>query len=399
MTDCIGILGGGFGGLYTALALSRLPWEKQTRPEIVLVDQRDRFLFSPLLYELVTGELQTWEIAPPYEELLANTGVIFRQSAVTAIDLPCRSVTLAEGAALHYSRLVLALGGETPMDWVAGVAEYAIPFRTLQDAYRLQERLRQLETSGVDKIRVAIVGGGYSGVELACKLAERLGNRGRIRIVERGAKILQDSSQFNQQAAQKALSDRGIWIDYETTVTAVTADSLTLKYQEQLDTLPVDMVLWTVGNRVNPVVAELPLPQTESGQIRIEPTLQVVDYPELYALGDIAAGADASGQPAPPTAQAAIQQADYAAWNIWASLTQRPLLPFRYQHLGEMMTLGSEDATLTGLGLKLDGVAAYVVRRLTYLYRMPTVEHQLRVGLNWVGQPLRDWLSASVGAP
>ena len=60
------ILGGGFGGLYTTLALSRLPWSKLERPQITLVDQRDRFLFSPLLYELLTGELQTWEIAPPF---------------------------------------------------------------------------------------------------------------------------------------------------------------------------------------------------------------------------------------------------------------------------------------------------------------------------------------------
>jgi NADH dehydrogenase len=79
------ILGGGFGGLYTALRLSQLPWEKPQRPEIILVDQNDRFVFSPLLYELLTGELQTWEIAPPYEELLVNTGVRFTQAAVAEL--------------------------------------------------------------------------------------------------------------------------------------------------------------------------------------------------------------------------------------------------------------------------------------------------------------------------
>ena len=73
------ILGGGFGGLYTALRLSQLPFSKTEKPEIVLVDRRDRFLFVPLLYELLTGELQTWEIAPPFAELLQNTGVRFCQ--------------------------------------------------------------------------------------------------------------------------------------------------------------------------------------------------------------------------------------------------------------------------------------------------------------------------------
>lgn len=399
MTHRIVILGGGFGGLYTAIALSRLPWDTNTRPEITLVDQRDRFLFAPMLYELVTGELQTWEIAPPYEELLANTGVKFHQSKVEAIDLESKTVTLKsneqEPEIRSYDRLVLALGGETPMDMAPGVVEHAIPFRTLEDAQRLQEKLRQLESSTTDKIRVAVIGGGYSGVELACKLAERLGERGRLRIVERAAGILQNSPEFNQDAAQKALSDKGVWIDYETTVTEVTADTLSLQYKDQVDVLPVELVLWTVGNRVNPLVTALPLKQNERQQLVVSATLQLVERDDVYALGDSADGLDADGNRVPPTAQAALQQADYAAWNIWASLSGRPPLKFRYQHLGEMMTLGADNATLTGLGLKLDGVAAHVVRRLTYLYRMPTFEHQLRVGLNWISQPLRDMLSAS----
>ncbi|MEO0541319.1 MAG: NAD(P)/FAD-dependent oxidoreductase [Cyanobacteria bacterium P01_A01_bin.105] len=391
MTHRIVILGGGFGGLYTALALSKLAWEAQ--PDITLVDQRDRFVFLPLLYELVTGELQTWEIAPPYEELLSNTGVKFCRDGIAAVNADISQVQLQSGQTLDYDRLVLALGGETPMDMAPGVAEHAIAFRSLDDAYQLQNRLRQLESAPVDKVRVAVVGGGYSGVELACKLAERLGNQGRLRIVERGSEVLQNSPDFNQKAALSALSDKGIWVDYETTVTAVTADSLTLQYKEQIDTLPVDIVLWTVGNRISPLVAALPLPHNERQQLQVLPTLQSEGNPNIYALGDLAAGVDAEGNAVPPTAQAALQQADYAAWNIWASLSGRPLLPFRYQHLGEMMTLGSDSATLTGLGMQLEGLPAHVFRRLTYLYRMPTFEHQLRVGLNWISQPLRDLLS------
>src|SRR5207237_10482690 len=96
-TTRICILGGGFGGLYTALRLSQLPWEKPQRPEIILIDHNDRFLFSPLLYELLTGELQTWAIAPPFEELLENTVVRFTQAAVAAIDGDERRVQLRSG--------------------------------------------------------------------------------------------------------------------------------------------------------------------------------------------------------------------------------------------------------------------------------------------------------------
>jgi NADH dehydrogenase len=387
------ILGGGFGGLYTALRLSQLPWEKSQRPEIILVDQNDRFVFSPLLYELLTGELQTWEIAPPFEEILANTGVRFTQAAVAGIDVDERRVHLQDGPEFSYERLVLALGGETPLDMAPGAAEYAIPFRTVADAYRLEERLRILEESDADKIRVAIVGGGYCGVELACKLAERLGERGRLRLVELSDLILRTSPDFNRDAAHKALDDRKVWIDLETAVESIGSDSISLLYKGQVDTIPVDLVLWTVGTRVAPVVRSLPLKQNNRGQLTTTPTLQIVDHPEIFALGDLADSLDAEGQQVPSTAQAAFQQADYTAWNIWASLTGRPLLPFRYQHLGEMMTLGTDNATFTGAGIKLDGPLAHLTRRLAYLYRMPTLDHKLKVGFNWIARPVLDLLA------
>jgi NADH:ubiquinone reductase (non-electrogenic) len=387
------ILGGGFGGLYTALRLSNLPWPQQEPVEIVLIDQRDRFLFAPLLYELVTGELQTWEIAPPYGELLENTTVRFIQSAVSGVNLGDRQVLLPDQEPLTYDRLVLAVGGDTPMGSVPGVADHAIPFRTVEDAQRLQDRLRLLEASDAETLRVAVIGGGYSGVELACKLADRLGSRGRIRLVERGSEILLTSTDFNRQAAESALSERGVWVDLETTVKSVSADTLSLEYRDQVDEIPVDIVLWTVGTCVTPLVAALDLPKNERQQIQVHPTLQVVDHPEIFALGDLADCKDADGQQVPTTAQSALQQADYAGWNLWASLTHRPLLPFRYQHLGEMMALGIDNATLTGLGVQLDGPLAHVARRLTYLYRMPTLNHQIRVGLNWIEKPLRDLLS------
>lgn len=387
------ILGGGFGGLYSALRLSQLPWEKPQRPEIILVDRDDRFLFSPLLYELLTGELQTWEIAPPYEELLVNTGVRFTQAAVAGINIDEKRVHLQNGPEFAYDRLVLALGGETPLDMAPGAAEYAIPFRTVTDAYRLEEKLRILEESNADKIRVAIVGAGYSGVELACKLAERLGERGRLRLIELSDMILRTSTDFNRDAAHKALDDRGVWIDLETKVESIGSDTISLLYKGQVDTIPVDIVLWTVGTKVAALVNSLPLKQSKGGKLTTTATLQVLDHPEIFALGDLADCHDAEGQLVPSTAQAAFQQADYTAWNIWASLTGRPLLPFRYQQLGEMMTLGIDNATFTGVGVKLDGPLAYLMRRLAYLYRMPTLEHKLKVGFNWMARPLLDLLS------
>ena len=393
-TQRICILGGGFGGLYTALRLIQFPWESSKKPEIILIDQRDRFLFAPLLYELVTGELQTWEIAPPFEELLANTDIRFCQGVVSGIDINQQQVELENGQAFSYDRLVLAMGGETPLEIVAGAAEYAIPFRTVNDAYRLQEKLRVLEASDREKIRIAVIGGGYSGVELACKLADRLQERGRIRLVERSEMILRTSTDFNRETASKALSQRNIWIDLETEVESIEATQISLKYKEQVDTIPVDIVLWTVGTKVTPVVQSLPLTKNQREQIITSATLQVEDEQKIFAIGDLAECQDADGQKVPTTAQVAIQQSDYAAWNIWASLTGRPLLPFRYQALGEMMALGLDNATLTSLGIKLDGQIAHLARRLVYLYRLPTLEHQIKVGFNWIVNPIQEMFSS-----
>ena len=391
------ILGGGFGGLYTALRLSQLPWTGHEKPEITLVDKCDRFVFLPLLYEVVTGDLQSWEVAPYYSELLSGTGIRYVQATVDSVNLAGRTVQITQNGQaerLSYDRLVLAMGGESVIGNVPGAADHALPFRTLNDAMRLSDRLKDLEASAADRIRVAIIGAGYSGVELACNLAERLGDRGRLRIVELGDRILNFSPDFNRKAAEKALTDRKVWTDLQTKTSDVTSDEITLQYDDNSETLPVDLVLWTVGTRISEVIQILPLPKNNRGQVKVQMTLQVEGYPEVYALGDVADCKDADGQIIPTTAQAAFQQADYAGWNLWASLTNRPLLTFKYQHLGEMMTLGSDDATLAGLGLQLNGVSAHLARRMIYLMRMPTFAHQVKVGLNWITKPATDFLKS-----
>ncbi|WP_414622356.1 NAD(P)/FAD-dependent oxidoreductase [Calothrix sp. CCY 0018] len=388
------ILGGGFGGLYTALRLVKLNWKESEKPEIVLIDKNDRFLFSPLLYELLTGEMESWEVAPLYQDLLQNTGIRFYQETVSGIDTDEKRVELLNGPEISYDRLVLAMGGETPLTMVPGAMSHARAFRTLDDAYALEDKLRILEESDQEKIRVAIVGGGYSGVELACKLSDRLGERGRFRLVEMASEILRNSPEFNREAAKKALDERGVWVDLETKVESIAADTISLEYKGVVDEIPVDLVIWTVGTKVTPLVENLPIKHNKQGKIITTSTLQVVDNPNIFALGDSAETFDAEGKQVPITAQAAFQQADYVGWNIWASLTNRPLLPFRYQHLGEFMSLGVDNATLTGLGMKMEGTFGYVARRAAYLYRLPTLEHKLKVGFNWLTRPIIEALSS-----
>lgn len=382
------ILGGGFGGLYTALRLDQLQWQKATRPEIIIIDKNDRFLFSPLLYELVTGEMQSWEVAPSFADLLAETQIQFKQAVCTDIDLTHNRLIFENQESLSYDYLVLGVGGKTAINGISGVKEYAIPFKTLEDAYRLQNRLKTLEESNQDRLRIVVAGAGTSGIELACKLVDRLGERGKIRIVDRNKTLLKNATPTTQEIAREALSQRKIWLDLETEIKAIRETELDLEYREQIDTIPVDLVIWTGGTQMVEWVQHLPLEKSEKGQLKITETLQIPHYPHLFAVGDIADYRDEKGTPISPTAQLALQQADYCAWNLWAILENRPLLPFRYQNLGEMLTLGTDDAIINGLGLELKGNLAYITRRLIYLYRLPTLKHQLTVGLNWITQPL-----------
>lgn len=394
------ILGGGFGGLYTALHLARLPWA--VNPEIILIDRRDRFLFTPFLYELVTAEMQEWEVAPTFAELLAGTGIQFVQGAVTDINLEDHVLQIDMGNIgqpniLNYDRLVIAIGGETPMDLVAGAATYAIAFRNLQDFHRLHSKLSLLEASDRDKIRVCVAGGGSSGVELACKLADRLKDRGRVRLVDRNSQILTRSSDASREIAERALSERGVWTDLNTRVVEITDTDITLDYAGGSDTLPVDLVMWTVGSTFSSLLRDLPVSHSARGAIATAPTLQIPEFLDVWAIGDAAECIDTNGNVLPATAQVAFQQSQYCAWNIWASLNQKPLVSFSYIPLGEFISLGIDGATASIFGkFSIEGIPAHTLRRLAYLLRMPTLQHQWKIGTHWVTKPLIELFRNSV---
>ncbi|MFN3361865.1 MAG: NAD(P)/FAD-dependent oxidoreductase [Pseudanabaenaceae cyanobacterium] len=366
------IVGGGFGGLYTALSLARLP----AVPPIVLIDRNDRFLFTPLLYELLTGEVEEWEIAPRFRDLLADTPIEFRLGNVTQVDVEGKYVQMvSEGmiTQLEYSYLVLAVGGVTP-----NVPGGALTFRTLGDCYRLDSKLRELENSDRDRIRVVIAGGGTSGVELACKLADRLGERGRIRIVDRNDRLMARSPAINRRLALRELEERSVWIDLRTSVVAVKAEGVSLQVNGHTEDLPTDIVLWTVGTAVPSWVQELPI--SNGHKIPVNAYLQC-SAPEVFALGDISQ----FSPPLPATAQVAIQQAQYCAWNIFHLLRGYPLLPFTYVPLGEMVSLGTDRAAAALFNrFPVNGNLGYWLRRLVYVGRMPTLNHQLRIFVHYL---------------
>ncbi|KAL3640477.1 Nuclear pore complex subunit [Castilleja foliolosa] len=385
------ILGGGFGGLYTALRLESLDWPDGKKPQVVLVDQSEHFVFKPLLYELLSGEVDEWEIAPRFSDLLSSTTVQFLKDRVrslhpsdhytmdgAAVTNSAGVVHLESGLLIEYDWLVLALGAEAKLDVVPGAIEYAFPFSTLEDALRVNEKLKALERDFFGKdspIRVAIVGCGYSGVELAATVSERLQDRGVVQAINVDKTILSNAPPGNRESAVKVLSSRNVQLLLGYVVRCIRKnvedhnhERLVLELQPaergiQSQEVEADLVLWTVGSK--PLIPELGssdkpvyLPLNGRGQAETDETLRVKGHPRIFAVGDSSAVRDRQGKLLPGTAQVAFQQADFAGWNLWAAINGRPLLPFRFQNLGEMMTLGRYDAAISPSfveGLTLEG--------------------------------------------
>ena len=374
------IVGGGFGGLFTALALA----DQKGHAPILLIEPREHFLFLPLLYELLSHELRSWEIAPRYDALLAGRGVAWLQDKVTQIDAQDRRIQTASGRSLNYSQAVIATGSSTASFGIPGVAEHCLSFHSLSDVQRLQQLVARLQQKQRPLQRVAVVGAGASGVELACKLADLLAGAALIELLEQGPELLPSGRSFNREQALAALQRRDVRLRTGTAVKAVGSDHLILG--TQAERLPVDAVIWTAGIRCSPPALR-PQPTADGrGRLRCGNDLTVNGSDNLFAIGDVAL-LDDGDQPLPSTAQVAFQQADCLAANLDRARRGEPLLPFAYRDLGEMISLGRQEASITGSGVTLAGRAAYELRRIAYLTRLPGRGHRIKVAAGW----LSDW--------
>ncbi len=257
-------------------------------------------------------------------------------------------------------------------------------FRTLDDAERLMQRLQVLETDSDKYIRVAVIGAGASGVELACKLANHLQKRGQVYLIDRRRRILRDFSFPCQKAALRALAVSGVEVNLNTHIQIIDGNRITLVCQQQTYTRFIDLLIWTIGTQNWEWLDNLDCQQNTRGQLLTRPTLQLLDYPEVFAVGDIAAVNNCEGKQVPATAQAAFQQAKTTARNLWASLSERPLIAFRYRHFGEMLTLGINTGVVFSFGICIKGPIAFIIRRWIYILRLPTMNHRLQVSRYWL---------------
>lgn len=352
VADCV-IVGGGFGGLYTALSLAG----SCRGVRIQLVEARDRFCFQPLLYEYAMGLVEEAEMSALYEDLLPPE-VELCPSIATKIDATEKSVTLQDGRVLEGKSLVIAVGCEPVRK------PPALSFTTLEDAKALR---------AVDWKSVLIVGGGFTGVELACHLATRM----KVTLVHRGAELLPSTNVATKNTARDALAKAGV--DVRLSSKASSKDAVFY-----VDDAPFgsDATIWTAGTNTPALVSDMSrVHKAPDGRLRVSAALGLRGADGVFALGD---NARVAGVTQPSSAQSTLQQAYVAASNIRAYLKQDSnIKTYNYVDLGSLLTLGEDDAAaqllpfLLGDQLNVDGPVAALARRFVYAARMPTSNQRL----------------------
>lgn len=387
------IVGGGFGGLFTALDLAGTG-------EVTLISDEDHFLFTPMLYEYFSGEVEEWHIAPNHKELL-DESVNFIRDEVADIDLDLQTVKLKnKGESLSFDVLVVAVGGVTNYAGVPGAAEFSIPFRKIAHADQL--RLRMIEA--LDRVppdlppqdtqralTFAVVGAGASGMELSTKMADLLRDafkrralRGepRVLVIEMGDKILPGMGGQIREHVEEAVRDSHIEVHTLTRVVSVTEKTLTFEHNGEQTEIETAAVVWAGGVRVSPLVESLKVAKNSRGLILVNPTLQVPSHANVFAIGDIAFFKDATPTLA-GTAQLALQEAGLLARNVKAFLSGEDLETKHFEELGEAVSLGTERAAVLVGGKAFAGPLARQARFALYTSRLPTWHHRLRVGASW----------------
>jgi NADH dehydrogenase len=399
------VVGGGFGGVYTALHLERLADPAEV--DITLVSRHNFFLMTPLLFEAGSGVLEPRHAVSPIRPLLKRARFI--EADVEAVDFEGRVVYARHSPTevpyeLPYDDVVLALGGVTNRALIPG-SEHAMAFKTLAEAIAVRNHLidmfEQADAETDPEVRAelltfVVIGGGLVGIELMGEMTEFLthlcDSYPRIRcddmrflVVEAGPRALAEMDPDLGDYAVKALGDRGVEVRVNVPVQAIEPRAVVVGQGERIG---ARTIVLAAGVGPNPLLAHFPLKRDRKGRVEVESTMKVSSHTGVWALGDCAAIPDPEGKPYPPLAQHALREARVLAENIVASIRGEALKPFVHENKGTLAALG-QYAGVARLNLtarhtvKLRGFPAWWVWRTYYLLQMPRFDRRLRIMIDW----------------
>jgi NADH:ubiquinone reductase (H+-translocating) len=397
------ILGGGFGGMYTALRLEKT-LARSADVEVTLVNRENFFLFTPMLHEVAASDLDLTNIVSPIRQLLKR--VKFFAGDVAEIDLDARKATLVHGSDGHthvigYDYLVIALGSVTNLSRPAGLPGRVLTMKSLGDAIALRNqiiaRLEEADTECAANVReplvsFVVVGGGFAGAETIGAVNDFVHDalkhypnikpqQVRMVLVHSGETILPELGEKLGHYAQKKLTQQGVEIRTKARVASVSGEGVTLTDGTYI---PTRTVVWTAGTTPHPLVSMLPC-RRENGRLCVNEYMELAGRENVWALGDCALIPDLNnpGKYHPPTAQHAIREGKILANNIKAAIRGRKKKRFKFKTLGQLATIGRRTGVARVFGLNFSGFVAWFLWRSIYLMKLPRLEKKLRVALDW----------------
>lgn len=362
------VVGGGFAGLAAARGLG------DADVDVLLLDRDPYNTFQPLLYQVATGGLNPGDITYALRAFAGRFGnVRFQRVAVTEVDTSNRRVRVDSGADIPYDYLILCCGVTANYFGIDGAEENAKTIYTRKAAIEVRdlvlsnlEAVAQGRDSAVEPV-VVIVGGGATGVEMAGALAEMRNsglplaypeldpNRVRVVLVEMTDDVLAPFAPKLRTYAADELRDRGVELRLGVAVDEVRDDCVVLSDGERV---PSAATIWATGVKVHDRVSTWGLPQGRGGRIQVDADLRVVGHPEVFAVGDMAAGIDGA---LPQLAQPAIQGGRHAAAQVRRLAAGEPTEAFTYKDKGIMATIGRSDAVMQlPSGVKMRGLVAWL---------------------------------------
>ena len=382
------ILGGGFGGLAAARALYK-------SAEVTVVDRHNFQTFLPLLYQVSTAGLAADHVAYPIRGALRKTNIKFRMGSPISIDHKNKEVKLDSSEVLKFDHLIVALGSVSADFGIPGVTEFALGMKTVHEALTIRaEIMRRFEDlcrfEDETKLSISVIGGGPTGVEMAGAIAELI--RGplksdqanaaahiQVSLIEAGPRLLPPFAPSLSERTKKDLEKLGVKVLLNTAVKAIEHRKIILKDDSVLSS---EITIWAAGVKGSDAMAQLNLP-TAGNRVAVEPTMQVKNYPNIWALGDIAGALGKDGRPLPMVAPVAIQQGKFIAKQIARLIANKPLTDFKYLDKGSMATIGRNKAIVQVKGLKISGPIAWLIWLWLHLF-------YLLGGRNKIGT-MADW--------
>lgn len=390
------IIGGGFGGLAAIEAL------KGADVDVTIIDRRNHHLFQPLLYQVATSALSPSEIAWPIRMLMKGRGdVRTLLGEVVGVDSANRLLTLADGDIVPYDSLIIATGARHAYFGHDEWERFAPGLKTLDDATQLRRKLlmafeaaeREYDpTKRKALLTFAIIGAGPTGVELAGSIIElaRVTLRdeyrsirpeeARVVLIEAGPRVLANFRPELAEYARKALERLGVEVKQGQAVTEITAGSVRLGDTE----LQAGTILWAAGVQASPAARWLGVEADRAGRVVVAPDLSVPGHPDIFVVGDTASVKGPGGKPVPGIGDAAKQAGRHAARAIRARLEGKPVTEFRYEHLGDIATIGRSAAVIDFGWVQLTGWVGWWAWGLAHIYFLIGLKNRLFVALSWL---------------